>query len=81
MLKKGSRQAPAAAEEPKKKIISLLAKHEFNKSSLINLGDYLIDKNERKIKKNKIELQLTEKEINFLILFSKSSKPIKKSLI
>ena len=63
----------------KKKIISLLAKHEFNKSSLINLGDYLIDKNERKIKKNKIELQLTEKEINFLILFSKSSKPIKKS--
>ena len=63
----------------KKKIISLLAKYEFNKSSLINLGDYLIDKNERKIKKNKIELQLTEKEINFLILFSKSSKPIKKS--
>ena len=63
----------------KKKIISLLAKHEFNKSSLINLGDYLIDKNERKIKKNKIELQLTEKEINFLILFSKSSNPIKKS--
>ena len=59
-----------------KKIILLFARYEFKKSSLINLNGYTVDKNERKIKKNKIELQLTEKEINFLILFSENKKPL-----
>ena len=65
----------------KKNIIYLSAKDEFRKNSLINLRDYLIDKNERKIKKNKLELQLSEKEINFLILFSKSKKPINRNFV
>ena len=64
-----------------KKIISLFARYEFNKSSLINLGEYIIDKNERKIKKKDLELQLTEKEINFLILFSKTNKPVSKNFV
>ena len=64
-----------------KKIISLFARYEFNKSSLINLGDYIIDKNERRIKKKDLELQLTEKEINFLILFSKTNKPVSKNFV
>jgi len=65
----------------KKKLISLLAKNEFKKNSLITLNKYIIDKNERKIKKNKLELQLSEKEINFLILFSKNKEPISKNLV
>ena len=64
-----------------KKIISLIAKNEFKKNSLIHLSGYVIDKNERKIKKNNLELQLSEKEINFLILFSKNKKPISRSLV
>ena len=64
-----------------KKIISLLARYEFNKRSLINLHDYTIDKNERKIKKKNLELHLTEKEINFLILFSQSDKPVTRNFI
>ena len=64
-----------------KKIVSLLAKYKFRKSSLINLGGYIIDKNERKIKKNDLQLRLTEKEINFLILFSKSDKPITRNFV
>jgi len=64
-----------------KKVISLSAKEEFRKNSLINLNGYLIDKNERKIKKNNIELQLSEKEISFLILFSKNKDPINKNLV
>ena len=63
------------------KIISLLAKYEFNISSLINLGSYIIDKNERKIKKNNLELQLTEKEIDFLVLFSKNKKPLDRNFV
>ena len=64
-----------------KKIISLTAKNEFKKNSLIYLGDYIIDKNERKIKKNNLVLQLSEKEINFLILFSESKEPINRNLV
>ena len=65
----------------KKKIISLIAKNEFKKNSLIRLSGYIIDKNERKIKKNNLELQLSEKEVNFLILFSKNKDPINRSLV
>ena len=65
----------------KKKVITVIAKNEFKKNSLINLSGYIIDKNERKIKKNNLELQLSEKEINFLILFSKNKEPISRSLV
>ena len=65
----------------KKKIITLIAKNEFKKNSLIHLSGYIIDKNERKIKKDDLELQLSEKEINFLILFTKNKEPISKNLL
>ena len=65
----------------KKKIISLIAKNEFKKNSLIHLSGYIIDKNERNIKKDNLELQLSEKEINFLILFVKNKEPISKNLL
>ena len=65
----------------KKKIISAIAKNEFRKNSLIDLKGYVIDKNERKIKKNNLELQLSEKEIDFLILFSENKDPIKRDLV
>ena len=72
-------KAPFSILELEKKIILLFAKSEFKKNSLIRLNGYTIDKNERKIKKNNLELQLSEKEINFLILFSISSKPISRN--
>ena len=72
---------PFRALDLKKKIVSLLAKYEFSNSSLINLRGYIIDKNERKIKKNNLELQLSEKEVDFLILFSASKEPIKRDLV
>ena len=72
---------PFTILELEKKIISLLAKNEFKKNSLIQLADYIIDKNERKIKKNKLELQLSEKEINFLILFSRSKEPVSRNIV
>ena len=59
-----------------KRVVSLIAKN-----SLIQLDDYVIDKNERKIRKNDIELRLSEKEINFLILFSKSKEPISRNFV
>ena len=64
-----------------KKIISLFAKKKFKANSLIKLKNYIIDKNERKIKKDNEELQLSEKEINFLILFSKYKNPISRDFV
>ena len=72
---------PFTIAELKKKIISTISKNKFMKNSLIYLKEYIIDKNERKIKKNGVELQLSEKEINFLILFSKNKNPISKNLV
>ena len=65
----------------KKIIVSLIAKSEFKKNSLINLNGYIIDKNERKLKKNNLEIQLSEMEVNFLILFSKNKEPISKNVV
>ena len=64
-----------------KKIVGLMAKSEFKRNSIITLKDYVIDRNERKIKKGNLELQLSEKETNFLILFSKNKVPISKKLV
>jgi len=72
---------PFQIHDLEKKIISTIAKHNFTLSSLINLGDYVINKNERKIKKGNLELTLTEKEINFLILFSENNKPLTRNFI
>ena len=64
-----------------KKITSLIAKNEFKKNSLINLNGYTIDKNERKISKNNLELPLSEKEVSFLILFSQNKNPISRNIV
>ena len=72
---------PFTILEFNKKVTSLIAKHEFKKNSLINLCGYIIDKNERKIKKNNLYLQLSEKEISFLILFSEHKKPVSRNLV
>ena len=65
----------------KKKIIFLISKNEFKKNSLIHLNDYIIDKNERKIKKDNLEIKLSEKEVKFLILFSKNKEPISRNFV
>jgi hypothetical protein len=65
----------------KKKVITAIAINEYQKNSLVILSDYIIDKNERKIKKNNLELKLSEKEINFLVLFTKNKDPISKKFV
>ena len=72
---------PFSILDLKKKVTSLLARYEFYKGSLIDLNGYIINKNERKIKRSNLELQLTEKEINFLILFSQSNKPLNRNFL
>ena len=72
---------PFTILELEKKIIQLFARYKFDKSSFINLLEYTINKNERKIKKGELELNLTEREISFLILFSEHKKPLSRNFI
>ena len=72
---------PFSILDLEKKIISLLARYKFKKSSLIHLCGYILNKNEKKIEKNNLKLQLTEKEIDCLILFSQIDKPLSRSFI
>ena len=72
---------PFRVVDLKTKIISVLAKYKFKFNSLIELKDYIIDKHERKIKKNNIELQLTEKETELLVLFSKDKEPLSRNYV
>ena len=72
---------PFSILDLEKKIISLLARYKFKKNSLIHLCGYTLNKNEKKIEKNNLKLQLTEKEIDCLILFSQVDKPLSRSFI
>ena len=72
---------PFSVFDLKTKITSVLAKYQYKFNSLIKLKDYIIDKHERKIKKNNIELQLTEKETELLVLFSKEKEPLSRNFV
>ena len=72
---------PFKIENFEKKLVAFVAKNKFRNTSLIYLKDYVIDKYGRKIKKNSIELQMTEKETELLILFSEQKKPLSRNFV
>ncbi len=62
-------------------VINVCKKFEFKNNSLINIKDYILDKNERTLKKNNIHLKITEKEIDFIENLHVSSKPLTREFI
>ena len=62
-------------------IINVCKKFEFNNNSLINIKNYILDKNERILKKNNIFLKITEKEIDFIEFLNSSTKPLSRDFI
>ena len=62
-------------------VINVCKKSEFKNNSLINIKDYILDKNQRTLKKNNIYLKITEKEINFIENLHASLKPLSKEFI
>ena len=52
-------------------------KKKYNQQSEINMGNYKIDLNSRKIYKNEISVNLTEREVNILIFLNNSKNPVK----
>ena len=64
-----------------REIIELCKKNEFQKNSLIKIKDYILDKNERILKKGDKTLKITEKEIDFLCNLNNSKSPLSKKYI
>tara|TARA_B100001996_G_scaffold305755_1_gene246901 strand:+ start:1577 stop:2209 length:633 start_codon:yes stop_codon:yes gene_type:complete len=62
-------------------VIDLCKKHEFDKNSLIKIGDYVLDKNERILKKGNKILKITEKETHFIDMLNFYQKSLSKDYI
>ena len=65
----------------KKKVNDLLSSYKFNKNSSVNIKNYTIDKNLKIMKKENVFINLTEKEVNLLVLLNEEKKPLNKTLI
>ena len=74
-------ELPAALKDINNLIETTVAKKQFNKNSSIEIKNYLLDKNERKLSKLEDFIILTEKEIQLLELFLINKKPISKDNI
>ena len=74
-------ELPATLKDINNLIETTVAKKQFNKNSSIEIKNYLLNKNERKLSKFEDFIILTEKEIQLLELFLINKKPISKDNI
>ena len=62
-------------------IENLISVKKFNSNSSIKIKEYLVDKNERKLKKNNLSIAITEREIQLIELLFYEKKPQTKNAI
>jgi len=62
-------------------VIDFSQKYKFDKNSLIEIKNYILDKNERTLSKNEKKIKITEKEIDFIEVLFSSKKPLNKNFI
>ena len=74
-------ELPATLKEINAIVENTVAKKKFNINSSIEIKNYYLNKNEKKLSKSDEFVILTEKEIQLLELFLKSNKPISKDNI
>ena len=72
---------PTSLNEINTVVEQTISKKIFSKNSSILIKDYLLNKNEKKLIKDKNFIILTEKEIQLLDLFLVQNKPISKNKI
>ena len=72
---------PVDINELNRKVIELNTKKKFFLNSSIQIKNYILDKNEKKLKKNDLSIVVTEKEIQLIELLFNSKKHLKKKII
>ena len=74
-------ELPTTLKEINSVVENTVAKKRFNKNSSIEIKNYLLNKNEKKLSKLNQFITLTEKEVQLLELFLNNKKPISKDNI
>ena len=72
---------PASVDQINKVIINNIVKKEFKTNSSLKINDYKLDKNLRRLFKNDLSLELTEKEIDLIELLYKTNFIKKKEIL
>ena len=72
---------PSSIIEISNKITNLITSKKFNQNSSIKIKEYVIDKNERKLKKGKLSMIVTEREIELIESLFNEKKPLSKTTI
>tara|TARA_B100000686_G_scaffold312471_1_gene357031 strand:- start:1053 stop:1691 length:639 start_codon:yes stop_codon:yes gene_type:complete len=72
---------PVDVNELNKKVIELNTKKKFSLNSSVQIKNYILDKNEKKLKKNDLSIVVTEKEIQLIELLFNSKKHLRKKII
>tara|TARA_B100001029_G_scaffold168859_1_gene163261 strand:- start:363 stop:998 length:636 start_codon:yes stop_codon:yes gene_type:complete len=72
---------PVNINELNKKVVELSARKKFSSNSSIEIKDYILDKNEKKLKKNNSFVIVTEKEIHLIELLFIKKDFLKKKFI
>ena len=72
---------PIDINELNKKVVELNIKKKFSLNSSIQVKNYILDKNEKKLKKNDLSIVVTEKEVQLIELLFNSTKHLKKKII
>ena len=72
---------PTTVKDINSLVENSVAKKNYGKNSSIKIKNYILDKNEKKLLKNNINISLTEKEIQLLELFLDKKTPINKEQI
>ena len=72
---------PLNLEDICNKITNLVTVKKFNQNSSLIIKDYVIDKNERKLKKNNLSMTITEREVQLIELLFTEKKPLSKNII
>ena len=72
---------PVNILEFKSKIANLITAYKFNKNSSIKIQNFILDKNEKKLKKENLFIIITEREVQLIELLFKETKPLSKNII
>ena len=71
-------ELPANLKEINAAVENIAAKSKFSENSSIEIKNYVLNKNEKRLYRQKNFIILTEKEVQLLQLFFKKRKPISK---
>ena len=77
----GKINCPFNLNDLNNKITLLLSSSKFNENSTIKIKEYILDKNEKKLKKGNLYIALTEREIQLLDLLCVEKKSLSKNVI